>query len=104
VAGLNYLAPINDKLNGMFHLASSLVGPNQDQAAVRQTLPSYNLVDGRLGIASGPWSAALFGTNLTNKVALQTINNTVFAWQTYAITRVSTNQPRTVGLDFQYKF
>jgi outer membrane receptor protein involved in Fe transport len=104
VASLNYLAPINDKLNGMFHLSSSLVGPNQDQAAVRQTLPSYNLVDGRLGVASGPWSAALFGTNLTNKVALQTINNTVFAWQTYAITRVSTNQPRTIGLDFQYKF
>jgi outer membrane receptor protein involved in Fe transport len=104
VAGLNYFAPINDSLNGMFHLASSLVGPNQDQAAVRQTLPSYNLVDGRAGVASGPWSVALFGTNLTNKVAEQTINNTVFAWQTYAITRVSTNQPRTIGVDFQYKF
>jgi outer membrane receptor protein involved in Fe transport len=104
VAGLNYLAPINDQLNGLFHVASSLVGPNQDQAAVRQTLPSYNLIDARAGIASGPWSAALFGTNLTNKVALQTINNTVFAWQTYAITRVSTNQPRTLGVDFQYKF
>jgi outer membrane receptor protein involved in Fe transport len=104
VAGLNYFAPINDSLNGTFHLASSLVGPNQDQAAVRQTLPSYNLVDGRAGVASGPWSVAVFGTNLTNKVAEQTINNTVFAWQTYAITRVSTNQPRTIGVDFQYKF
>ena len=104
VAGLNYAAPINDSLNALFHLASSLVGPNQDQAAVRQTLPSYNLVDGRAGIASGPWSASIFGTNLTNKVAEQTINNTVFAWQTYAITRVSTNQPRTIGVDFQYKF
>ena len=104
VAGLNYAAPINDHLNAMGHLASSLVGPNQDQAAVRQTLPSYNLVDARVGVASGPWSAAFFGTNLTNKVALQTINNTVFAWQTYAITRVSTNQPRTMGVDFQYKF
>jgi len=104
VAGLNYLTPINDHLNGLFHIADSLVGPNQDQAAVRQTLPSYALLDARAGIASGPWSAALFGTNLTNKVALQTINNTVFAWQTYAITRVSTNQPRTIGLDFQYKF
>jgi iron complex outermembrane receptor protein len=104
VAGLNYQVPINEQLNGLFHLSSSLVGPNQDQAAVRQTLPSYNLVDGRAGVASGPWSAAVFGTNLTNKVAEQTINNTVFAWQTYAITRVSTNQPRTIGVDFQYKF
>jgi hypothetical protein len=71
---------------------------------VRQTLPSYNLIDARAGVASGPRTAAVFGTNLTNKVAEQTINNTVFAWQTYAITRVSTNQPRTIGVDFQYKF
>ncbi len=104
VAGLDYQAPINDRLNAVFHIADSVVGPNQDQAAVRQTLPSYALLDARMGIASGPWTAALFGTNLTNKVALQTINNTVFAWQTYAITRVSTNQPRTIGVDFQYKF
>jgi iron complex outermembrane recepter protein len=104
VAGLNYVTPFTDTLNGMFHLASSLVGPNEDQAAVRETLGSYNLVDARAGVASGPWSAAVFGTNLTNKVAEQTINNTVFAWQTYAITRISTNQPRTIGVDFQYKF
>ena len=55
-------------------------------------------------MSSGPWGAYLYGTNLTNKEAALTINNTVFAWQTYAITRVSTNQPRTIGLDFQYKF
>jgi outer membrane receptor protein involved in Fe transport len=104
VAGLNYQAPINGSVNGLLHIADSLVGPNQDQAAVRQTFGSYALMDARAGVAKGPWSAALFGTNLTNKVAEQTINNTVFAWQTYAITRVSTNQPRTIGVDFQYKF
>jgi len=104
VAGLNYGAPIAAGLNGLFHLASSLVGPTEDQAAVRQTLPSYNLVDARTGVAADHWGAYLFATNLTNKVAYQTINNTVFAWQTYAITRVSTNQPRTIGVDFQYKF
>jgi hypothetical protein len=36
-------------------------------------------------------------TNLTNKIAVLTINNTVFAWQQPTITRVSTNQPRTLG-------
>ncbi|HXC07282.1 MAG TPA: hypothetical protein VNV61_00020, partial [Steroidobacteraceae bacterium] len=61
-------------------------------------------VDARAGVISDHWGAYLFGTNITNKVAELTINNTVFAWQTYAITRVSTNQPRTIGLDFQYKF
>jgi iron complex outermembrane recepter protein len=102
--GLNYQQAINDKLNGMFNVSSSLVGDVRDQAAYPQILPSYNLVDARAGITSGAWGAYLFGTNLTNKEAKLTINNTVFAWQTYAITRVSTNQPRTIGLDFQYKF
>ena len=104
VLGLNYQPVITDTMNGLFNISSSLVGPVRDQAAYPQTLPSYNLVDARVGVTSGPWGAYVFGTNLTNKLAALTINNTVFAWQTYAITRVSTNQPRTIGLDFQYKF
>ena len=104
VASLNYTTALTSSLSGNFHLGSSTTGPSADQAAVRTTLPSYNLIDARAGISAGSWTAALFGTNLTNKVALQTINNTVFAWQTYAITRVSTNQPRTIGVDVQYKF
>jgi iron complex outermembrane recepter protein len=104
VLGLTYQPELTDSLNGLFSVSSSLVGPVRDQAAYPQILPSYNLVDMRAGVTSGPWAAYLFGTNLTNKMAELTINNTVFAWQTYAITRVSTNQPRTIGLDFQYKF
>jgi iron complex outermembrane receptor protein len=104
VAGVNYQAAITDTLNGLASVSSSLVGPVRDQAAYPQILPRYNLVDARMGVSSGPWAAYVFGTNLTNRAASLTINNTVFAWQTYAITRVSTNQPRTVGLDFQYKF
>jgi len=91
-------------LRGMASLTSSVVGDTRDQAAYPQILPTYNLVDGRAGVLGDHWGAYLFATNITNKVAELTINNTVFAWQTYAITRVSTNQPRTVGLDFQYKF
>jgi outer membrane receptor protein involved in Fe transport len=102
--GLNFIRPINDTLNGMANVSSSLVGPVRDQAAYPQILPSYNLIDARTGITTEHWGAYFFGTNLTNKVASLTINNTVFAWQTYAITRVSTNQPRTLGLDFTYKF
>jgi outer membrane receptor protein involved in Fe transport len=102
--GLNYSTAINDALRGMVNLTSSVVGDTRDQAAYPQILPTYNLVDGRAGVSSDHWGAYIFGTNLTNKVAELTINNTVFAWQTYAITRVSTNQPRTIGLDFRYNF
>jgi len=104
VLSLSYMTALTDRMNAVFHASSSEVGPVRDQAAYSQILPQYNLVDARLGVSSGPWAAYLFGTNLTNKVAELTIDNTVFAWQTYAITRVSTNQPRTIGLDFQYKF
>jgi outer membrane receptor protein involved in Fe transport len=104
VAGLNYQRALTDSLNGLFNISSSLVGPTRDQAAYPQILPRYNLIDARAGVSSGPWAAYIFGTNLTNRVAELTINNTVFAWQTYAITRVSTNQPRTIGVDFTYKF
>ena len=104
VAGANYQTAISDTLNGLLSISSSLVGPVRDQAAYPQILPRYNLIDARAGVSSGPWAAYVFGTNLTNRVAELTINNTVFAWQTYAITRVSTNQPRTIGLDFQYRF
>jgi iron complex outermembrane receptor protein len=101
---LNYVTSITDQLNGTLNVSSSEVGPVRDQAAYSQILHQYNLVNARAGVASGPWGAYVVGTNLTNKVAKLSIDNTTFAWQTYAITRVSTNQPRTIGLDFQYKF
>ena len=104
VASLDYQQPINDRLTGVFHLSSSLVGPISDQAYYRETLPSHNIVDLKGGVLGGQWGAYLVVTNLTNKLAALTIDNTVFAWQQPTITRVSTNQPRTIGIDLTYKF
>ena len=91
-------------LKGIARLAESYVGPTDDVAVNRETLPSYGLLDARAGVARNAWSAFLFGTNLTNHHAALTIDNTVFAWQQPTITRVSTNQPRTIGLQFNTKF
>ena len=104
IASLDYLHPINDALAGTFHLSSSLVGPIQDQAYYRENLPSHNIVDLKTGVVTPKWGAYFTCTNLTNKLAALTIDNTVFAWQQPTITRVSTNQPRTYGVDFTYKF
>jgi len=87
-----------------FRVAESYVGPVQDTAYYRQTLGSYGLMDTRMGLGKNVWTASLFGTNLTNKHAAMTIDNTVFAWQQPTITRVSTNQPRTIGIAFDTKF
>ena len=103
-AAVDYHVPINDQLNGFLNLSVTTVGSERDQSGYPQILPPYTLTNARAGVSSGPWIASLFGTNLTNRVVEQSINNTNFAWTTYAITRVSTNQPRTIGLDFQYKF
>jgi outer membrane receptor protein involved in Fe transport len=102
IASLDWHQSLNDKLTGVFHIMSTLTGPISDQAYYRETLPSHNLIDARFGVTADKWGAYLFGTNLTNKVAALTINNTTFAWQQPTITRVSTNQPRTIGLEFNY--
>jgi len=101
---LEYQTPLVNDLNGYFRIADAIVGPIEDISYVRETLPSHALIDARAGVSRGPWAAYLTGTNLTNKVAALTIDNTTFAWQQPTIIRVSTNQPRTIGLDFQYKF
>jgi outer membrane receptor protein involved in Fe transport len=87
-----------------FRIAESYVGPVEDTAYYRQILGSYGLMDFRMGVGKSGWTASLFGTNLTDKHAGLTINNTVFAWQQPTITRVSTNQPRTIGLAFETRF
>jgi outer membrane receptor protein involved in Fe transport len=89
---------------GIARLSGSYVGPTDDVGYYREVLPSYGLVDGRLGLAKNAWSAYLFGTNLGNKRAALTIDNTIFAWQQPDLTRVTTNQPRTIGLEYETKF
>ena len=103
-AAIDYQRALTGSLNSKLYLSLTATGDSLDQAAYRQILPGYNNLEARYSVSSKKWTAALFGTNLTNKQAALTIDNTIFAWQTYAITRVSTNQPRTIGLDFQYTF
>ncbi|MEP6884811.1 MAG: TonB-dependent receptor [Gammaproteobacteria bacterium] len=101
---LRYETMLPQEYRFTFRVAESYVGPVEDTAYFRETLPSYGLMDFRMGVGKEVWTASLFGTNLTNKHAAMTIDNTVFAWQQPTITRVSTNQPRTIGLAFETKF
>ncbi len=101
---LTYETALLEDYKMKFRVAESYVGPVEDTAYYRETLGSYGLMDFRLGFGKEIWTASLFGTNLTNKHAALTIDNTVFAWQQPTITRVSTNQPRTIGLAFETKF
>jgi outer membrane receptor protein involved in Fe transport len=86
-------------------VSDQFVGTSHDVAYYfNYTLPSYNLANARVNLAHGDWSANLFVDNLTNKVALMTANNTSFQFNIPQVVRYSTNQPRTVGVQLNYKF
>jgi outer membrane receptor protein involved in Fe transport len=101
---LVYDQQVSATMDSVTRLTDSYVGSTADIAFLPQTLPSHNLLDFRTGLLFGHWATYLFADNLTNKHAALTINNTSFAWQTPSITRVTTNLPRTIGLDVQYHY
>ena len=67
-------------------------------------LPSYSIANARLTLDHDRWSASLFADNLANKLALITSNNTSFSLNIPALVRYSVNQPRTMGVQVNYKF
>jgi iron complex outermembrane recepter protein len=101
---IDYETIIAYDYRGIARINVTLVGPLSDIGYYRETLSPYALVDGRAGITRHAWSAFLFGTNLTNKRAALTIDNSIFAWQQPDLTRITTNQPRTIGIEYQTRF
>jgi iron complex outermembrane recepter protein len=67
-------------------------------------LASYSIANARLGLSGDKWSAYLFVDNLANKVAELTANNTSFQINIPQLVRYSTNQPRTLGTQVNYRF
>jgi iron complex outermembrane receptor protein len=103
-AALMYARPINNKLNFTARAAVSYTGSLTDEAFTYVQLPSYTLLDARLGILADRWTVYLTGTNLTNKIAELTANNTVITFNSPDFTRITTNQPRTIGINANTKF
>jgi outer membrane receptor protein involved in Fe transport len=86
-------------------IADSFIGPSYDVAYYfAYKLPSYSIANARVTLAHDAWSADLFVDNLANKVALMTANNTSFQFNIPQVVRYTTNQPRTVGVQVNYKF
>jgi outer membrane receptor protein involved in Fe transport len=102
--GLNYATTVGDyRITGRADYA--FVGSSYDVAYYfGYKLPSYSLVNARVGLGRGNWDATLFVDNLTNKAALISANNTSFQFNIPQVVRYSTNQPRTAGIQLNYKF
>ncbi|MGO8856131.1 MAG: TonB-dependent receptor [Steroidobacteraceae bacterium] len=82
---------------------STYVGSRTDETFATNTLPSYDLTNIRGGFAGDRWSAVLFVNNVADKRAL--LNNiTQDAVNLATFNRVAVSQPRTTGIDLNYKF
>ncbi len=85
------------------HAESTYVGSRTDETFATNTLPSYDLTNIRGGLKGERWSAVLFINNVTDKRAL--LNNiTQDAVNLPTFNRVAVSQPRTTGIDLNYKF
>ena len=67
---LNYKQPVAAGMSVVGRLTNSYVDSIQDITFARNSLPPYDLVNLRLGVETGWWSAFLFVDNLTDKMAL----------------------------------
>ncbi len=78
-----------------------LVGSSQDLTYVLNNVPGYDISRFRMGLRGDSWSGFLFVDNLTNKQAFLS-DTSNYALQFPSVNRVATNQPRTVGLTFEF--
>lgn len=113
-ASLNYTQTINDQMSFFGNATYSYVGSRYDLPYgvtvflnnINQTalqLPSYGIVNLRLGVRTDSWTAAVFVDNATNnKVLLDPLPQINLAIPQF--TRYIVNQPVTYGLDVTYNF
>ena len=98
-----YSTPVSAAYNFSVRGTYTYVGPMQDITYVRNDLPGYSLVNARAGVTSDRFSAFLFCDNVTNKLAILT-NNVAQTVNIPSVNRWVTNQPRTIGVDFQIRY
>jgi hypothetical protein len=100
---LSYRHQLNEDLAVTARAESTYTGSRTDATYYVNTLPSYQLTNIRAGLDAGRWSAVLFVDNVADKRAL--LNNvTQDASNVADWNRIAVSQPRTAGIDFNYKF
>jgi outer membrane receptor protein involved in Fe transport len=98
-----YHHDLTDNLALIARAESTYVGSRTDETYFTNTLPSYDLTNVRGGLQGERWSAVLFVNNVADKRAL--LNNITQDAENLAdFNRVAVSQPRTAGIDLNYKF
>jgi len=102
-ASVAYRHSLTDQLALLARADNTYVGSRTDETYSINQLPSYDLTNIRAGLAGGRWSAVLFVNNVADKRALLS-NITQDAENLATFNRVAVSQPRTAGIDLQYRF
>lgn len=101
---LSYSRTVMNDILLTLRAEDTLVGPAQDVSFSYYRLPSYNLLNLRMQFERDSWSAALYVNNVTNEHAQISANNTGMSVNSPALFRIATNQPLTVGVNYNYRF
>jgi iron complex outermembrane receptor protein len=101
---LSYKTPLSPSYDFTALLSNSYVGTSTDVSFAYEKLPSYDILRLRLGAAGKSWQEYFFVDNLTDTKAELSINTTSFSWIIPSLTRVATNQPRTIGVEVNYRY
>jgi hypothetical protein len=104
---LDYNRELSAALSLFAHADYTYTGQRYDLVAINQgqmwSLPGYSLATLRVGIASASdWNVSLFCTNLANAHP-ELENMTALNLANPDYNRILTAQPRTIGLDFNFK-
>jgi iron complex outermembrane receptor protein len=102
-ASIAYRHSLTDQLAVTARADNTYVGSRTDETYSINQLPSYDLTNIRAGVDGGRWSAVLFVNNIADKRVL--LNNiTQDAVNLSTFNRVAVSQPRTAGVDLNYRF
>jgi iron complex outermembrane recepter protein len=98
---IDYSRTVGNGLVLTARVGAAYVGNRIDVTYGRNELPPYTIANARLKLAGEHWSGALFVDNLANERArINDVNALSANLPTY--NRISTNQPRTIGLEAHY--
>ena len=109
----DYHLPVSAGLTGFAHADYRYVGSSWSTnnsntnpttgRVVPLIRPAYRVADLRGGVRYGNGEYALFIKNLTNEIANLSDTNAI-SLQAVGQSRVAVNQPRTIGIEFRYRY
>jgi iron complex outermembrane recepter protein len=91
------------QLNLIARASNVHVGSQQVQSYFLETLPGYDIANARVGLTTAHWAGYLYVNNITDEHAELSVAHN-YALDIPSLDRVATNQPRTTGISFEYRY